>query len=366
MALPEKPLTIRELAARLRVSAMTVSRALRNAPGVSAATRGLVLDAAAARGYRPDPALAVLNAYRNRSRHLHPRETVAFLTKFSTADAWRSVGTFQRYFAGAQTRAAELGYGLEHFWLGDPQLTDRRASQILHSRGIRGLIVGPLQHGGATLQLDWPLFTVVAVGRSLRTPAIATVSTNHFQSVELAWDVAWERGYRRIGLVLTREEEVRTLGRIHASQLLQQQRPDATAIPTLITPDFAPGPLAAWARRHQPDLVLGCNHHHFEVLLEALGRAGRRTKFLLLNANPRSNFAGIDQAHDKVGEHAMSVLHEKLIHRDVGIPARRELTLINGAWKEGRSPWQLPRRTAAEENPPQLSPAEKRQVGGRA
>lgn len=345
MPLPEKPLTIQALAARLRVSAMTVSRALRNAPGVSAATRRLIVTAAANRGYRPDPSLAVLNAYRNRSRHLVPRETIAFLTKFPTAEEWRQVGTFLRYFECAQTRAAELGYGLEHFWLGDPHLTDRRASQILHTRGIRGLIVGPLQRGGATVRLDWSLFTAVALGRSLQSPALTTVSTNHFQGVELAWETAWARGYRRIGLVQSAEEENLTLGRIHASHLLQQHRHSCAHFPVLTLPDFSPGPLVDWTRRYQPDLIIASNHRPYEVLLEALGPSTRRIKFLHLDANPRSNFAGIDQGHDKVGEHAISVLHDKLIRRDTGIPARRELTLINGVWKEGSSPWQLRRRT---------------------
>src|SRR2546421_97792 len=109
MATPEKPLTIRSLASRLRLSAMTVSRALRNAPGVSAATRKLVVTAAENRGYRPDPSLAVLNAYRHGKRHLLPHETIAYLTNFGARNEWRRVGTFLRYFNGAQARAAELG-----------------------------------------------------------------------------------------------------------------------------------------------------------------------------------------------------------------------------------------------------------------
>lgn len=340
----ERPLTIRALAARLRLSAMTVSRALRNAPGVSAATRKLVLTAAENRGYRPDPSLAVLNAYRHGKRHLLPQETIAYLTNFSTADEWRRVGTFLRYFNGAQARATELGYALEHFWLGERELSGRRASQILMNRGIRGLIVGPLAQGGASLDLDWSQFTAVALGRSLLSPAITTVSTNHFQAVELAWEKVWERGYRRIGLALTESEDVRTAGMLQAAHLMQQRYYGGVEIPSLITPDFSAAELAAWAEEHQPDLVISSNYRHYELLLEALGTAARRMKFINLNTNPRWEMGGVDQGHDKVGAQAVSLLHLKLVRRETGIPARRELTLLDGVWKEGRGEWRLGRR----------------------
>ncbi len=364
--MPENPPTIRSLATQLRLSAMTVSRALRNATGVSAATRKLVLTAAARCGYRPDPSLAVLNAYRRGKRHLLPHETLAYVTNFPTADEWRSVGTFQRYFTGAQARAAELGYALEHFWLGDPSLTDRRASQILVSRGIRGLIIGPLCRIGMSLHLDWEKFTVVAVGRSLLDPALTTVSTNHFQSVALAWETAWARGYRRIGLALTEEEEARTRGTLHASNLLQQHRFGGVALPVLVTPDLSAPPVVAWVRRHQPDLLLSSNHRFYELLAENSPPGARRIKFLNLNTNPRWEMGGIDQGHDRVGTEAVSVLHHKLIRRETGIPLRREITLLDGLWKEGRGEWRLTRRRRTAAGGAQLFASGVRQVAPHA
>lgn len=344
MPLPEKRLTIHSLARRLGLSAMTVSRALRNASGVSAETRNLVLAAAARRGYRPDPSLAVLNAYRHGKRHLLPHETIAYLTDMPTMDEWRRVGTFSRYFSGAEARAKELGYALEHFWVREPGLTGRRASQILSNRGIRGVIVGALHRGGTVLDLDWSSFTAVAVGRSLAAPHIPTVSPNHFQCVELAWQKAWERGYRRIGLALTKEEDVRTCGIIQASHLLQQRRHGGEVIPTLITPDFSRATMLTWAARHEPDLVIGSNQRHYELLVEGWGEDARRIKFLDLNAHPRSDIGGIDQGHDNVGEEAVSMLHLKLVRRETGIPGRRGLMLLDGIWKEGRDDWRLNRQ----------------------
>lgn len=362
MPQPENPLTIRALASQLRLSAMTVSRALRNATGVSAATRKLVLAAATNHGYRPDPSLAVLNAYRRGKRHLLPHETIAYLTNFPTPDEWRRVGTFLRYFNGAQARAGELGYALEPFWLGEPELTDRRASQILSSRGIRGLIIGPLYHGGASLRLDWSQFTTVALGRSMLEPGLTTVSTNHMQGVELAWQKAWARGYRRIGLVLTEEEEWRTKGTLHAAHFLQQYRHATTQIPILISPVLSGAVLRAWAHQHQPDLVIASDQRHYEELLEAGGVATKSIKFLNLNANPSSEMGGINQGHDRVGETAITVLHQKLIRRETGIPLQRELTLLDGIWKEGRSEWRLPRHPLGDDTSTESAPSENRHL----
>src|SRR5579883_1841531 len=150
--------TMRTLADALGLSVMTVSRALRNAAEVTIRTRDRVLKAAKKYGYRPDPFLGVLNAYRNQRRQRLPDEPLAFVTDFPEPDGWKQSVTFRRYFEGAQRRAQELGYRLEPFWIGDRNLTGRRASQILRERGIRGLIIGPLYRGSTVLDLDWDRF----------------------------------------------------------------------------------------------------------------------------------------------------------------------------------------------------------------
>jgi DNA-binding LacI/PurR family transcriptional regulator len=341
MPTTENPLTIRGLASRLRLSAMTVSRALRNAPGVSAATRRLVLEAAERRGYRPDPALAVLNAYRHGQRHRLAHETIAFLTHYPVSALADGAEALTRYYFGAKARATELGYALEHLLLGEHDLTDRRASQILLSRGIRGLLVGPLAREASSPRLDWSRFSTVALGDSLLAPALATVATNYAHGMELAWQKAWARGYRRIGLVL-RDDTRAANGTLQAAHLFQQQTSGSVAIPTFITPDFFSAGIAAWVRQHEPDLIISTEHQHYEHLVENLGTAAKRIRFLSLNASPRLDIGGIDPGLEHVGEHAMTSLHLKLVQRQTGVPARRELTLVDGAWKEGRGMWRLP------------------------
>ncbi len=346
MASPDPvPTTMRSLAIKLRLSTMTVSRALRNAAGVSAATRQRVVDEARRMHYRPDPSLAVLNNYRHRRRRAFITERLAFLTNFSTAEGWRYSLTFVRYFEGARHRARQLGYELDPFWLGTPGLTPRRASQILHQRGVRGLIIGPLALGRSVLSLNWDLFSAVSVGRSLEAPGLTTVSINHFQALELAWREVWQRGYRRIGLAITEGEDARTAGALRASYLLQQTQSIGDRLPILHLPEFSGTAVTAWVNTHQPDALLSSEQSHYDLLEKAgTARTAAKPRFVHLNVDPSSDLTGIDQGHDIVGEQAAALLHLKLIQRETGVPARRNLWLIHGVWKQGRGAWALQRQ----------------------
>jgi LacI family transcriptional regulator len=336
--------TMRTLSRVLGLSVMTVSRALRNATGVSPQTRARVIRAAKRHGYRPDPSLAVLNAYRNQLRQRTPDELLAFVTDFPKPDGWKCSLTFRRYFEGASARAQQLGYRLEPFWIGDPMLTPRRASQILRERGVRGIIVGPLNRGSTVLHLDWERFSSVSLGRSLAHPGLTAVSTNHQQAVELAVNEARLRGYRRIGLAITRGEDIRVAGSIRAAFLLLRAKIPDALLPILMTADFSRRELVAWVDEYRPDLIISSEQTHYDVLLAAKAVDREECGFAHLNIDPASELSGVDQGHDAVGEHAAALLHLKLIQRQTGIPLRRDLLLIEGTWINGRGDWRLRRR----------------------
>jgi LacI family transcriptional regulator len=325
---------MRTIAEQLRVSVMTVSRALRNAPGVHPDTHQRVLLAAAQLNYRPDPGLASLNAYRHGRRPREVRETLAFLTNFPTPTQWRRCVTFARYFDGASRRATQLGYRLEPFWLGAPGLTARRSSQILRERGIRGVLVGPLVEGETELRLEWDWFSAVAVGRSLTRPGLTTVSIHHLQVLELAWREAQRRGFRRVGFALREHEDARTTGALRAACLRQQSLGfDADHVPMLLVRDFSAREITRWVQEHRPDVLLSSEQRHYDLLDD---RLRRKLPFIHLNVDPALNVAGVDQGHDVVGEHAVALLHMKILQRQTGVPTPRDLLLVEGRWQEGR------------------------------
>lgn len=323
---------MRAVADNLGVSIMTVSRALRNAPNVAPKTRERIMDEAKRLNFQPDPALGVLNAYRHGRRDRKSYDQIAFITNFPQPNGWKKVLSFARYFEGASRRAEQLGYHLEPFWIGDPALTPKRASQILRDRGIRGLLIGPLAKGNSSLSLEWDWFSAVALGRSLISPKLTTVSTNHFQGLLIAWEAMIERGYRRIGFAITHYEDVRTQSALRAAFLLQQSQQSDGKIPIYLANEFSAASIGRWAKQHRPEVILSSEPMHYELLPTKL-RA--QIGFLHLNIDPASDGAGVDQAHELVGEHGAALLHLKLLQRQTGVLKRRELFLVDGSWKEG-------------------------------
>lgn len=343
MSSVSRPVTMSDLAAKLRLSTMTVSRALRNAAGVDVETRKRVVEAAKQMNYRPDPTLGVLNQYRHGRRVVSISEKIAFVTNFPTSDGWKNSATFVRYFEGVKKRARQLGYEVEPFWLGAAGLSGQRASNILNGRGIRGVIVGPLAQGNSTLQLNWDLFSAVALGRSLKTPGLSTVSANHFQAMILACHEVARRGYRRIGFAVTQGDEARTEGRPRAAFRMQQELFTGPLIPPLVVPDFSSDAAAAWADEHQPEVLISSEQTHYDLLRAARGRRGPPVDFVHLNVDPTTELGGVDQGHDVVGEQAAALLHLKLLQRETGVPERREILSVHCVWKDGQGKWSLRR-----------------------
>ncbi len=341
----QRLVTMKDLAVKLRMSKMTVSRALRNAAGVHVKTRKRVVEMAAQMNYRPDPTLGVLNMYRHGRRSMAVAEKIAFVTNFPTADGWKHSITFVRYFEGLRKRARVLGYEVDPFWLGAPGLSGHRSSSILHGRGIRGLIVGPLMQGHSALELNWDLFSAVALGRSLQKPAVSTVSANHFQAMELACTEVARRGYHRPGYAVTLGEEARTTGVQRAAFRMKQEQSPGPVIPPLVVAEFSSDEIAAWAEKYQPDVLISSEQTHFELLRARLKRRAEAISFVHLNVDPASEVGGVDQRHDLVGEKAAALLHLKLLQRETGVPDPQELLLVNCGWKEGRGRWALRRLT---------------------
>ena len=145
--------TQRDLARLAKVSHTTVSLALRDHPSIPAETRARITGLARKHRYQPDPMLAALNAYRVSRTPSRFQGTIAWLTNFETAGAWRGMIQAEGYFLGAQEQAQRLGYKLEEFWLGDPLLTARRATHVLQARGVRGLSVAQRARAAALLPL---------------------------------------------------------------------------------------------------------------------------------------------------------------------------------------------------------------------
>lgn len=335
-------LTLRAVAARAKVSAMTVSLALRDQPVLPLATRRRIQAVAREMGYRPDPVLAALNRYRNGLRPSSRGLAMAYVTSFDTKQGWMRYPYMRRTFEGAEARARELGYHLERFWMGEPRHTPQRLASILESRGIRSLLVAPLPRPGR-LEFPWENFSAVAIGPSLVAPALHSVLNNHYQSMLLALENIAAAGYRRIGLILDPEVDRRHQQKYLAALTIFQTRNRRGAVPPLLSGKPAPGEIRRWLKQHAPDAVLG----HDDAVLDWLRGAGirvpERVAFASLSRGTRRETTGVEAFPEAIAAAAVNRLHQLLQENETGAPELPTCLMLNGIWIAGET---LPPRPA--------------------
>src|SRR5581483_578742 len=191
--------SLRVVAKLAGVSAMTVSRVLREHPKVSPRVRERVWAAARAVGYRPDPNVAKL------MYHLRQRRKPVFQASICALTTRPRTTAFDRYsqdmITGAQRQAEARGYGFTIVSVADE--APAGLQRMLRSRGVEGLMVLPLSEPDVLSDLlDWSEFSIVATTSSLLAPEVHSVMPHHFKNTQLLCRQLNARGYRRIGLVL--------------------------------------------------------------------------------------------------------------------------------------------------------------------
>ena len=333
--------TLRDIARNMGISTATVSRALRNSPCLPATTRERVRRAARKLGYRADPMLAALAAHRWHRRPVAAGSTLAVL-----ADGFAEGG------AGMIERAATYGYKLETFQIRDyPDA--RRLADVLYARGILGVIVGQIHTPGFSGAFDWSRFVAVACSEGAERPPVHLVMPNHFRAVQQAWDWAWARGFRRIGLAIFDQPSALDFHDRCAAFLERQQRLPATQrIPVLAVKPWVkasdpPQPgrvpydeavrcMRAWMREERPDIVLGFNSVFLWLLHDAGWRAPRWSAFLhLWIPSPDSAVTGLRLYPDELGRRAVDWLDSLLHAGERGLPRHPSTMCVDFEWQDG-------------------------------
>ncbi len=334
----KKTVSLKEIGAAAGVTAATVSLALSGKPGPSAETRQKIERVAKRLGYRRDPYSAILAANRRNRIPQTPRSVLAFITSHQTPDSWSKAANFAIYHQAATTRAVELGYRLETFWMGPHSAYAVRVSEILYNRGIRGALIAPLPDGRNGFDLAWDNIHSVALGFSFTRPFLNRVSCDHLQAMRTAVRRCHQLGHRRIGLVVTKRSNERVDQRWLAAYLLEQrQLSDATPVPPLIMDRNEDALFFDWLERESPDVVLA---YAGDVFLRKVRQSGRRVPedigFVSLNLpNTRTNISGIYENPDRIGEQAVDLLVGGIDRGEHGIPDHPGIFLTEPTWVPG-------------------------------
>lgn len=328
--------TLRDIATAAGVHYTTVSLALRNSPRLKAATRTRIQRLAEELGYRPNPLVVALMRTRRNPTAAAYQGTIAFLIHHSERRVWRNNPFVLSIYEGAVAAASAQGYQLSEFWLRENHLSDERASAILVSRGVQGLMIPPLIEACGDLHLAWENFAAVALGYSLRCPTFHRVATDHYQGMVEILQQCQNRGSGRVGLMLESLINRRVGGRWHGAYLQYHAERRVTHPSPLILKEWEEGAFVRWVEHYRPDAVitLGTMFEEARILIR---KKKWKIDLLSLLVIGKECISGIDQVPGQLGRAAADQVIAMLHRNERGIPASPRTILIPGSWVQGNS-----------------------------
>jgi len=335
--MPTPPTTLRALARCLGLSRTTVSDALRGTGRVDPNTARRVRQVAEDAGYRRNPLATALMTEMKRSH------TVLFRGVLAAIDfeEHQRPGIAKPFHAGlmrgAESRAAELGFKLERFVVGDDSLPVRRLDEILRSRGIHGILVLPAWQAPDLSLLDWSRYAGVYTDYIIKKPALHSFCSDHYRTMISALVLLAERGYRRPGLCMETLRDDRLQKRHSAAfSSFQHGGLELEHVPPLRVTSLTRERFKRWFIRHAPDVVI-C--HFTEVIgwMEECGAKVPETHgFVSLNTIWRDReCAGFDLQPELIGARACESIVAQLFRNELGLPEWPMMTTIPSRWTEG-------------------------------
>lgn len=335
---------MKDLALAAGVSVMTVSRALKNHPRQSKATRQRVQQLAREMGYRPHPYVSALMSSLGRPRK-HDSTVNLAVFYFSS----REETIHHEYYQGILNRSPELGFNPELFDCNPERVSLQRLRQILVARGIRGILLMPAPEGFASFEFDFEGFAVAALGHTIKSPALPHVVSDLYSTTFQALEELTRRGYSRIGLVST--AYVNELARflysagLRAFQAHVQPRhhlPELVLYPNLIQPESVPK-IRAWIRRERLEAILCPAFHPPEMrpLHDYLCAAGVKIPqdlayvHLIDCKNPR--VTSLQQIPELMGSKAVDVVAAMIHRNEFRLSPHPQTVMTPSKWHEGKT-----------------------------
>lgn len=334
--------TLREIAKAAGVHYSTVSLALRDHPRISAPIRKRIKEIAERMGYAPDAALSALNAYRKTKLPVHYQSTIAWIDNWRGPVKLRDQATFNEYFEGAAHRARQLGYEVEDFSLEKMGVSPERASKILQSRGIKGLLLAPQPEAGMNLPFNYDWFSSITFGYSLRPHAFHLVTNHQSHSMRLALRELDALGYKRIGLFLHKDIDEKVDNAYTTTFWHHFHRnPGQTYLkPYLIRPDEkSRTAFMKWFPKASPDVVVSIGGFRILDWFKELGiEVPREAGYVQLSvAKEEERCSGVYENGPLIGRTAVDFLVGMLQRGESGLPEIPIRILVEGTWKPGET-----------------------------
>ncbi len=329
----------KDIAKQLGVSQVTVSLALRNSNRVSQEMKGRVAEIAQQLGYKLDPSLSALTYWRKGKKSPVFQGILAILSPFSNREEWQNCTTFKLYASGFYSRANQLGYQVEEI-SSCPKITSpNRLQKILETRGIQGVLVTPQITSKSHIELQWDSFSSVALGFTLESPCLHVVTNHQYSSMLLLMEQLIKWGYKRIGLVITREGNQRVKNGWSAGYQtgLKGGKKPLASFPIFYRDESSKEEFFKWLNKESFDVIVGhVDWDIYEWLSEGNIRCPEDIGLATVSVRPEvSWFTGIDENSHRIGEIAAETLIDMVNRREKGIPTQRKIIQIEGKFHLG-------------------------------
>ncbi len=321
---------IKKLAAHFDVAPSTISRALRDRPGVSNALKLNIQAKAKEMGYQPDPIKSSFARYvRNADRPEH-FETIAWINHRNEKDFWHAFW-ISDILKEAVRHAQGLGFHLEEFWMGpyNRRLSGKRLSNIFKARGIQALLIPPIVETQYPWALQWESFTAVSIGRNPLEPDMYCVETNDYLNMKLCYSKLVEAGHQRIGFAHYQPPRKKMEDASLAAFLEMQFIAGAKQkqVPPFIDTEYNRRHLRHWLRTNRPDAVITESTEFIPDL-----KANGIPYCLLVITQDNTHASGIDQRGTTLAIMCVETLLTHLIQNRRGLSKDGECVMIPGKW----------------------------------
>lgn len=302
-------------------------------------TRQRILGVAQEMGYQPDPMLGCLNAYRRSLSTPAYQGLIGWVSNFQGKEDWRERPQYVDYFSGAERRAGEFGYRLEHFWLGEKGMSGPRMKRIWQTRNVRGLLFCPQPMSGTVLDDFHPEAACMTFGYSLSKPAYHLVSSHQFQSAVTVCRELRALGYRRIGWAVEPDSDERVERKWSGGFFTESVRwPQAERVSPVPAEDgkITRGVFLQWLQQERPDVIVADRPRALCWLKEAGLRVPDDIGHALLSKpQAEDEHAGIDEGCRQQGMAAVELLVGMIQQGARGLPGTRRSLLLAGSWSMG-------------------------------
>lgn len=324
--------TLKDIAQRTGVSVATVSLALAGRSQVASPTRERVLRMAKELGYRPDPALSALSAYRCKGRRpLTGVGNFAFLFVEDSEEELLNHPFKSQIFAGCKDRVAELGCSLDPISV--KQCRGKRLAAILSARGIRGVLLATFPDSAEAIGIDLRQFDCVALYRPKIDSPIPAVVTSPSASCRLFSSKLRESGYVRSGLVVPKLfSENNRFEWEAAFAFIRTRLPQSSDIPVLrIEQTSETNTFFQWARNHHVEVAAILAHFDYIAEIVEVAKHTARPVVPCSFDLPAlaGSISGLYQNRHAQGRAAVDMLYSTVILMRAGhtpAPATLEIT----------------------------------------